>query len=216
MLENIPGIGKDLKAKREAELKENEIDEALVAIDDYRSQLQEMSGGPAAEEEINEILGEADDEVLGIKDEPRIKKVMNELRTLANKKLKEKPKPVDVSKDKDKIKDFYRRFANAYSGGNAGAVTSMLSDSWTSSDGASAGDVEQALGDAFDNFDQVKCKITGVNIRPLDDGTFEVTYSSKITGVISEYGIKHEESSNVTEIVGYEDGQLRILKTTSR
>ena len=91
----------------------------------------------------------------------------------------------------------------------------LISEEWTSAEGADISDLEEVLNNSFTVFDTIDYSISGLRVESLEDGTFKVNYVSKIVGDIRGQGIKYKDSSDVTEIVGYEGGKLRILRTTS-
>ncbi|MCX5704497.1 MAG: hypothetical protein NTZ92_00270 [Candidatus Omnitrophica bacterium] len=121
----------------------------------------------------------------------------------------------DRSRGMNEAKALYDVFAASYSTKNLSGLKEFISDNWSSASGSSVGDMEDALTKSFRSFDRIEYKISGLSIRPLADGTFEAKYKAQITGQISKGNIKQEETSTVTEILGYENQQLKILKTSA-
>lgn len=91
----------------------------------------------------------------------------------------------------------------------------MISEGWFSADSSDIVDLEEVLDHSFSVFDQITYSDSGLNIRALGDGRYEVRYSSKIVGEISGQGIRHSEEEALVEIVGIKEGQLLILETQS-
>jgi hypothetical protein len=97
---------------------------------------------------------------------------------------------------------------------DTGGIVELISEDCSSRDGADIGPLEEALENSFQTFDEVRYQVQGLNIRPVGDGTFEVSYVSSIEGVISDQDIKHKENNDVREIVAIESGN-EIIKSTS-
>ena len=217
----------ETRQKAEEEMQEA-IDSSLDEIAEFKQRLFSMPGGFEAKDDIEDLLSEAKE---AVNDVPNIKlamarpgnpvkRALSELEALAKARLGAEMSTgtktgMMEDEDMEKVRDLYNRFANAYSSMNLGALTSMISEDWSTSSGSDIGDLEEILDNSFQTFDRIEFRVSAMRIKPQPNGTFEVKYQTSITGFISDQGIKHEEKSEVTEVVGYEDGELRILKTTA-
>ncbi len=117
--------------------------------------------------------------------------------------------------EKRAIQALYRQFSSDYTSKNLGGLLNLVSESWSSSNGSDISDLEDVLDNSFETFDKISFKISGLTVQPSGDGKYQVSYRASITGHISSQGIKHEDESQVTEVVGREDGEWRILQTSA-
>jgi len=72
---------------------------------------------------------------------------------------------------------------------------------WQAADGSDIGDLEETLSNSFRVFDSVTFSISGMSIRQVGPGSYEVSYDVQLVGRMSRRNIKHEEKSRVTDIV---------------
>ncbi len=133
-------------------------------------------------------------------------------RAAEMKLLQEKAKK--LYNDKQQIREFYKKFKEAYESKDVSAVTSLLSDDWSSSsDSTDISDLEDYLGKSFRVFDEINYNISNINIQPLGNDKYRVSYNVDIIGQIYDNDITHEEKSSVQEEVGVQNGKVLILKT---
>jgi hypothetical protein len=227
------------EAKRQArELREEKsedlMDDAVMDLEEIKSSLGELvsdpdSAGVAAEslvEEAHEIIGKVMSdlaEIYGdVSDAPppderlmatlaEIKKIVEAIETGSGREVGGESSQARL----EEIRNFYQSFADAYSSKDIDALVAKLSESWTSATGSDLMDLEDIIDNSFSIFDRIEYGVSGLTIQPVESGQFEVKYQSKIVGYISDQGIHHTEVTEITEILGYEDGEIRILKTTS-
>ncbi|HOG11380.1 MAG TPA: hypothetical protein PLQ77_00205 [Smithellaceae bacterium] len=115
---------------------------------------------------------------------------------------------------KDKVKDLYGRFKEAYEAKNASGVIYCLSDQWESSDGGTLSDLQQNLRRTFRTFDQIQFRIENMQISNIAEDRFRVSYDAVITSRIYKRNLKHEEKSSVQEEVTIgSSGKPKISKT---
>ncbi|WP_415033269.1 hypothetical protein [Azonexus sp.] len=115
----------------------------------------------------------------------------------------------------EQIQKLYQEFITAYGQGNHRSLMALLDDAWTGGDGADKRDAEDALVNSFKVFEQIQYRVSGFNVRALNDGTSQVSYQLKIIGHNRRQNLEHVEESAVVEIVGLVDGKPRILRTLS-
>ncbi len=151
---------------------------------------------PSARSKLQSLLGEA-------------KKLKSDW-DLWSKKLFERLKE---SKMVAKVCELYNEFEMCYDSKNLPCIIDLLSPNWSSFDGTTVDDVEEILENSFDTFDRIEYSISNLRVSPIGNGRFKVSYRNKITGVIYSQRITHTESADVVELVGMENGKLRILKT---
>lgn len=99
------------------------------------------------------------------------------------------------------VKTLYQRFAEAYQRRDLRAVVGFMGAHWQAADGTDIGDLEETLSNSFRVFDAVTFSISGMSIRQISPGSYEVTYDVQVVGRMSRRNIKHEEKSRVTDIV---------------
>lgn len=115
----------------------------------------------------------------------------------------------------DRVRSLYAEFASAYSNGDVDGVIGLLADNWQGAGDAIIEDVQTNLDNSFRVFDRIAYRIQNLQIMPLGDGTYKVSYQAEISGEVRRPRLKHAESVNMVEMVGEAGGQLRILKTLS-
>jgi len=115
---------------------------------------------------------------------------------------------------KEKITNFYNQFKEAYESKDVSAVTSLLSNDWTSaSDGTSIEDLEDYLHNSFTVFDDITYNISNLTISERPNGEYIVNYTVNIIGEIYDDDIKHEEKSSVSEILKITGSKVKIVRT---
>ncbi len=114
---------------------------------------------------------------------------------------------------KQKIEDFYRDFKEAYESKDEGRVVSFLSSDWTSASGGDISDMEDNLNRTFRVFDEIEYDISGLNIQPMGENRYRVSYNLNIAGQIYDDDITHKEKSSVQEEVLVKNGKVEIEKT---
>jgi hypothetical protein len=122
------------------------------------------------------------------------------------------PKSKD-SEARGAINEFYDKFKQAYEYKNDAELLSYLSDDWTAGDGTTLYDVEDYFRNMFDVFDDIRVNISGMNIEPLGDNKFKVSYDMLIIGRIYAAGISRKEKSSVVEEVAFDGKKVRITRT---
>ena len=112
------------------------------------------------------------------------------------------------------VKNLYSKFRQAYESRNDSLVMSYISDQWESGDGTTLADLSKYLRNSFTVFNQIKYDITNLKITSNGENSFSASYDLKITGRIFDINVKHEEKSNVNEIVIIEkNGKAKINRT---
>ncbi|MBS1160783.1 MAG: hypothetical protein H6R15_3202 [Proteobacteria bacterium] len=99
------------------------------------------------------------------------------------------------------VKTLYQKFAEAYQRRDLRAVVRFMGANWQAADGTDIGELEDTLSNSFRVFDTVTFSISGMNIRQIGVGSYEVTYDVQLVGRMTRRNIKHEEKSRVTDIV---------------
>ena len=97
----------------------------------------------------------------------------------------------------------------------------MISDEWSTPDGTTLEDLQDNLRNTFRLYNQITYNISNMQIAfrgetPLD-ATFSVSYTVTIISRIYKRNLKHEEKSNVNELVRIdrEKGKVQIQSTNS-
>jgi len=112
------------------------------------------------------------------------------------------------------VRQLYQDFAEAYQARNLARLTRMMSPDWQASDGSDLTDLEDNLGNSFRVFDRVQFRVDNLSIQPQGHGLFRVTYSVTISGQIFQMDMKHQETSNIEDLVQVgADGTARIRST---
>jgi hypothetical protein len=111
------------------------------------------------------------------------------------------------------VQKLYQDFASAYQARNLRGLLRFMSDGWVASDGSDLRDLEDVLDNSFRVFDRVSFVISGLAIQPAGDGRYNVSYSTNITGHISQMNIKHQESAQVQDTVVLTSTGLKIEAT---
>lgn len=99
------------------------------------------------------------------------------------------------------VEKLYADFAQAYQARDVGRLTRLMARDWKASDGSDLNDLEDILGNSFRVFDRIRFQIQGLQIRALGDDRYAVSYGVILTGEISQSGLKHQETSQVEDIV---------------
>ncbi len=114
----------------------------------------------------------------------------------------------------EKIREFYARFGDAYESRNDSLIMSLVGDDWQAGDGTTLADLQTNLSRTFRLFDEVKYRITNLNIFPGPQSHQIATYDVTITSRIYRRNIKHVESSQVSEELAADDrGVIKIVRT---
>lgn len=111
------------------------------------------------------------------------------------------------------VESFYAGFARVYERRDAAALAAMLEQGWTAADGTTLSDLRETLENSFRIFDEVSCRITGLRVGFEEDGSARADYGIEIVGRINRARIRHEEKSEVSEILRQDGGRLRIMRT---
>lgn len=123
-------------------------------------------------------------------------------------------KKANDDKKLERVKEFYINFKQAYESRSESQVVSMISDDWGASDGSSVSELENNLRRIFSIFDSVSYNISNLNIMPMQNNIYRVSYDVEITGVSYERDLKHKEKSTVTEeIILDNKGMAKINRT---
>lgn len=118
------------------------------------------------------------------------------------------------SKNLQKIQEFYISFKQAYESKSESQVVGMVSDNWGASEGTTVSDLENNLRRIFSIFDSVTYNISGLNIMPMQNNIYRVSYDVEITGHNYERDLTHREKSTVSEEVVIDGkGKVRINRT---
>ena len=119
------------------------------------------------------------------------------------------------------VRSIYDTFKRAYESRNDSGVAACLHKDWTAPDGTRISQMQETLRRSFRFFDEVKYEISDLKIAYSNynfDGQtrediYRVTYSLTIRGRNFSRNIRHEEKSQVTELVVIRDGKALIKQT---
>lgn len=119
------------------------------------------------------------------------------------------------------VRSIYATFKRAYESRNDSAVAACLHKDWTAPDGTRISQMQETLRRSFRFFDEVKYEISDLKIdysNYIFDGqtredVYKVTYSLTIRGRNYSRNIRHEEKSQVVELVVIKDGKALIKQT---
>ncbi len=90
----------------------------------------------------------------------------------------------------------------------------MMTPDWRASDGSDLRDLEDNLSNSFRVFDRVSFRLDNLSIQPQGAGRFKVNYSVTISGQIFQMDLKHQEKSDIEDVVVVgADGAARIQST---
>lgn len=106
-------------------------------------------------------------------------------------------------KENNGIRSLYQNFVNAYQSRNLRGLLSYMHPQWQAADGTSLIEFEDTLANSFRVFDSITFAISGMSVRQLSPGSYEVSYEVVLTGRISRRNIKHEERGKVVDIVDF-------------
>lgn len=106
-------------------------------------------------------------------------------------------------RENDGIRTLYQSFANAYQARNLRGVLALMSPQWQAADGTGLIELEDTLSNSFRVFDSISFAISGLSVRQLSPGTYEVSYEVTLVGKITRRNIKHEERGKVVDIVDF-------------
>lgn len=101
----------------------------------------------------------------------------------------------------ESVRKLYADFVAAYQNRELARLTRLMAPGWKAADGSDLGDLEDILSNSFRVFDRIRVELGGMNIHPIGDGRFSVGYSISISGEIFSSGLKHQETSQVEDIV---------------
>ncbi|MBF0253124.1 MAG: hypothetical protein HQL29_04840, partial [Candidatus Omnitrophica bacterium] len=194
---------------------EQDVWDALDEISEASKTIEDIPSSDDGKNEINDIMTDLNENIKNVLANEDVKSGMEKLNSLVKSKLAGQATSKDTSREAEAIREMYSQFAKSYSSQDVDGVISFLSEDWSSSDGSDISDLEDVLENSFDVFDSVEYRVSGIKISPRQDGTYDVSYSSSIKGNISGQGISHEEKADIQEVVGYQNGKMRILKTVS-
>ncbi|MDP2832493.1 MAG: hypothetical protein Q8Q28_04185 [Pseudomonadota bacterium] len=111
------------------------------------------------------------------------------------------------------VHKLYAEFAAAYQARDVGRLTRLMARDWKAGDGSDRNDLEDILGNSFRVFDRIRFLIQGMQIRALGDDRYSVSYGVTLSGEIQQSGLKHQESSQVEDIVSVGPEGARISST---
>lgn len=112
------------------------------------------------------------------------------------------------------VRRLYQDFAEAYQARNLSRLTRMMTPDWRASDGSDLRDLEDNLSNSFRVFDRVSFRLDNLSIQPQGAGRFKVNYSVTISGQIFQMDLKHQEKSDIEDVVVVgADGAARIQST---
>lgn len=111
------------------------------------------------------------------------------------------------------VRDFYATFAKTYEQRNANAVTRLMDERWTASDGTDLVDVEEMLDNSFSVFDRVEYRIENLTVSPMPDGRAAASYNVTIVGRILRQDLVHQEKSTVNDVLANDGKGWRIVQT---
>lgn len=106
-------------------------------------------------------------------------------------------------RENDGIRTLYQNFASAYQSRNLRGVLALMSPQWQAADGTGLIELEDTLSNSFRVFDSISFAISGLSVRQLSPGTYEVSYEVTLVGKITRRNIKHEERGKVVDIVDF-------------
>ncbi len=109
----------------------------------------------------------------------------------------------------------YDAFREAYENENVSGLLSLLGPGWGAGDGATVDDVEETFRNMFDVFDTISFKVTGLGVKRLGPGKYEVSYTTRIDAQILDNDIEHTETSRVTDEVHVRNGKAVIARTVA-
>lgn len=115
----------------------------------------------------------------------------------------------------EQVRGFYQSFIDAYARGNTRQLLNLLAPDWRAGDGADRRDVEALLGNSFRVFERIQYRILNMSLQPEPDGSMRVYYRVEIVGENRRQRLTHTEHAEIVEIVGWADGEVRILRTLS-
>jgi len=111
------------------------------------------------------------------------------------------------------VRKLYAEFTAAYQARDVGRLTRLMARDWKAGDGSDINDLEDILGNSFRVFDRIQFQIQGMQIRALGGDRYSVSYGVSLTGEIQQSGLKHQETSQVEDIVSVGPEGARISST---
>lgn len=125
----------------------------------------------------------------------------------------DKAAPPPPGQEIAQIRELYQKFVQAYQAKNLSGVVRAMSPQWQASDGSGLADLEDTLRNSFRVFDVIQFRIDGLQVQKGGTDTYNVSYAATLSGRINRLNIKHEETSNVQDVVKLTPDGPRIVKT---
>jgi len=119
------------------------------------------------------------------------------------------------------VRGLYDAFRKAYEARNDSGVAALLDKEWTAPDGTKVSQMQETLRRSFRFFDEVRYEVSDLKLTyshySFDGQTridfYRVSYSLTIRGRNFARNIRHEEKSQVVELVAVKDGKALIKQT---
>ncbi len=119
------------------------------------------------------------------------------------------------------VRGLYDAFRKAYEARNDSGVAALLEKDWTAPDGTKVSQMQETLRRSFRFFDEVRYEISDLKLvyshYSFDGQTridfYRVSYALTIRGRNFARNIRHEEKSQVVELVAVKDGKALIKQT---
>lgn len=119
------------------------------------------------------------------------------------------------------VRNLYDAFRKAYEARNDSGVAALLDKDWTAPDGTRVGQMQETLRRSFRFFDEVRYEVSDLKLTyshySFDGQTrtdfYRASYSLTIRGRNFARNIRHEEKSQVVELVAVKDGKALIKQT---
>jgi hypothetical protein len=150
------------------------------------------------------------------KDDAALAPLFEEINKLIP-KLRDAVKYASVDKENikiQKIQDFYNQFKQAYESRSESQVMDLISDDWDAGDGTTLSDLEVNFRRIFSIFDSISCSISNIQVFPVSENMYNVSYDIVINGDNYERNLHHEEKSSVNEqVIIDKSGKVKINKT---
>lgn len=124
-----------------------------------------------------------------------------------------RPATQPPGQDIAQIKDLYQKFVQSYQSKNLNGVLRAMTSQWQASDGSGLPDLEDTLRNSFRVFDVIQFRIDGLQVQKAGADTYNVSYAATLSGRINRLNVKHEETSNVQDVVQITPDGPRIVRT---
>jgi hypothetical protein len=119
------------------------------------------------------------------------------------------------------VRSLYDAFRKAYEARNDSGVAALLDKDWTAPDGTKVSQMQETLRRSFRFFDEVRYEVSDLKLAyshySFDGQTridfYRVSYALTIRGRNFARNIRHEEKSQVVELVAVKDGRALIKQT---